>query len=92
MLLYEYKDTTLEVYLNSFPTFFVMETSILKKTFYIEKNNPALLNRDIRRLEAQKNLYSSELQNRFSANINLSYGKNRYARNRISRLRRPGIL
>jgi len=42
--------------------------------YNIEKNNPALLSRDIRRLEAQKDLYSSEIQNRFNASINLSYG------------------
>ena len=50
-----------------------------KVVYYIEKNNPALLSRDIRRLEAQKSLYSSEMQNRFNASINLSYGMNQYA-------------
>ena len=47
--------------------------------FYIRKNNPAMLNKEIRRLEAEKNLYTSELQNKFNANINMSYGTNKYA-------------
>ena len=49
--------------------------------FYIGENNPAMLNRDIRRLEAEKSLYSSELQNKFNANINMSYGLNKYGEN-----------
>lgn len=48
--------------------------------YYIMKNNPELLSRDIQKLEAQKGLYSSEINNRFNANINLSYGMNQYAR------------
>jgi len=51
---------------------------------YIYKNNPSLLSREIRRLEAEKNIYSSELQNRFNANINLSYGMNQYGRDLIA--------
>ena len=49
--------------------------------FYIRENNPDMLNREIRRLEAERSLFSSELQNRFNANINMSYGLNQYARN-----------
>ena len=49
--------------------------------FYIRENNPAMLNREIRRLEAERQLYTSELQNKFNANINLSYGMNQYAQN-----------
>jgi outer membrane protein TolC len=47
--------------------------------YYIRKNNPAMLSREIRRLEAKKELYSAEIQNRFNASINLSYGMNKYA-------------
>ena len=46
--------------------------------YFIDKNNPKALSNHIKHLEAQKNLYSSELQNRFNANINLSYGMNQY--------------
>ena len=64
------------------PVFTLPLQILLEKVkYFIENNNPAILNRDIRRLEAQKNLYSSELQNRFNANINLSYGMNQFARN-----------
>ena len=72
---------------------FTMPLRILpeKVKYYIEKNNPALLNRDIRRLEAQKSLYSSELQNRFNANVNLSYGMNQYARNLASVYSNPSM-
>ena len=46
--------------------------------YYIDKNNPKALSNHIKHLEAQKNLYSAELQNRFNASINLSYGMNQY--------------
>ena len=49
--------------------------------FFVRENNPAMLNNEIRRLEAEQNLYSAVLQNRFNANINMSYGMNQYARN-----------
>jgi len=57
--------------------------------FYIRKNNPAMLNREIRRLEAERQLYSSELQNKFNANINLSYGMNQYAQNLVEAYTNP---
>jgi outer membrane protein TolC len=47
--------------------------------YYIVKNNPTLLSKNIQKLEAQKDLYSSEIQNRFNASIYLSYGTNQYA-------------
>ena len=49
--------------------------------YYIDRNNPAALNREIRRLEAKKNLYTSELSRKFNANINLNYGTNKYSPN-----------
>jgi len=49
--------------------------------YYIYENNPTLLNREIRRLEAEKALYASEIQRRFNANINMSYGMNQFAQN-----------
>ena len=60
-----------------------LEVSLEMVRLYVRENNPAMLNREIRRLEAEKNLYTSELQNRFNANINLSYGTNQYAKNII---------
>ena len=56
------------------------ELSLPIVRFYIRENNPAVLNREIRRLEAEKGLYASELQNRFNASINMSYGLNQYAK------------
>ncbi len=47
--------------------------------YYITKNNPVAHNWDIRKMEAQKALYVSELENKFNANINLSYGMNQFA-------------
>ena len=57
--------------------------------YYIDKNNPTLLNSEIRRLEAKKNLYTSGLQNKFNANINMSYGMNQYAENFLDAYRSP---
>jgi len=47
--------------------------------YYISRNNPTILNREIRRLEAQKNLYTSELGRKFNANISLNYGTNKFS-------------
>jgi outer membrane protein TolC len=58
-----------------------LQISLESVKYYIIRNNPKALSSEIRRLEAQKNLYSSELQNKFNANINLSYGMNQFASN-----------
>ena len=47
--------------------------------YYVEKNNPIALSNNIKWLQAEKNLFSSELQQKFNADINLSYGMNQYA-------------
>ena len=62
---------------------FTLPVSLNPETvrYYIDKNNPAMLSREIRRLEAQKTLYTSELGRKFNANINLNYGTNKYAPN-----------
>lgn len=52
--------------------------------YYVGKNNPKSLSLHIKRLEAQKNLYSSELQNKFNADVNLSYGMNQFANTFVS--------
>lgn len=57
--------------------------------FYVDKNNPFALSQEIRRLEAEKNLYSIKLSNRFNGNINLNYGVNQYAETLISAYRKP---
>jgi outer membrane protein TolC len=49
--------------------------------YYIKKNNPKSINKEIQLLEAKKNLSSSILQNKFNADINLSYGTNKYGNN-----------
>ena len=57
--------------------------------YYIDKNNPALLDREIRRLEAEKSLYNSEMQDKFNANINMGYGMNQYAENLFDAYKTP---
>ncbi len=49
--------------------------------YYVERNNPMTLSNAIKWLEAEKNLYSSKLQNKFNANLSLSYGMNQFAEN-----------
>lgn len=47
--------------------------------FYIEENNPFSKQQEIQKLEAERNLFSTKLSNRFNGNISLNYGINQYA-------------
>ena len=45
--------------------------------YYIDKNNPSALSNNIKQLEAEKALFLARLNNKFNADINLSYGTDR---------------
>lgn len=47
--------------------------------FYVKENNPFSKQQEIQRLEAERNLFSTQLSNRFNGNISLNYGINQYA-------------
>lgn len=49
-------------------------------TDLIRRNNPEYHNSELKRLEAEYALHTTRLENRFNANISLSYGLNQYAR------------
>jgi outer membrane protein TolC len=57
--------------------------------YYVEKNNPEALNREISRLEAEKSLFTSRLNNLVNSDISLNYGINQYASNLIDAYRNP---
>ena len=56
---------------------------------YVDKNNPFSLNIKIQQLQAEQSMYDSKMQNRFNANVSLSYGVNQYADNFIDAYRSP---
>nr|WP_320057664.1 TolC family protein [uncultured Bacteroides sp.] len=60
-----------------FNTPFVID--ILTVRAYVEKNNPFFIQQEIQKLEAEKNIYFTRLNNRFNGNISLNYGINQYA-------------
>lgn len=45
----------------------------------IYRNNPFVLNQEIKRLEAEKSFFSTKLSNQFNGRLNVSYGINQYA-------------
>lgn len=47
--------------------------------FYVEQNNPFSKQQAIQTLEAERNLFTAKLSNRFNGNISLNYGVNQYA-------------
>lgn len=46
---------------------------------YVERNNPFSKQQEIQMLEAERNLFTAKLSNRFNGNISLNYGVNQYA-------------
>lgn len=46
----------------------------------VEQNNPQYLISELERLNAEYNLHSTKINNRFNANISLTYGLNQYAK------------
>lgn len=56
---------------------FSIETSTVM--YYVERNNPFSKQQEIQILEAEYNLLSGKLRNRFNGNISLNYGINQYA-------------
>ena len=56
-------------------------------TTYVKKNNPFFKQQEIQRLEAEKSLFSTQLNNRLNGSINLNYGINQYAETFINAYR-----
>jgi len=54
-----------------------IETSVAM--YYVEQNNPYLKQQEIKRLKAERDLFSAKLSNSFNGNISLNYGINQYA-------------
>lgn len=46
---------------------------------YVRQNNPFTKHQEIQLLEAERNLHSAKLNNRFNGSISLNYGVNKYA-------------
>ena len=46
---------------------------------HAEKNNPFVLNQQIKRIEAERNIHNAKFQNRMTGNINFNLGTNQYA-------------
>ncbi|MDD2283948.1 MAG: TolC family protein [Paludibacter sp.] len=67
----------IEVEIPEFDIPFAIETSMAM--FYVERNNPFSKQQEIHTLEAERNLFSVKLSNRFNGNISLNYGVNQYA-------------
>lgn len=57
--------------------------------FQTKRNNPFELDQQLKRLEAEQNLYNNTLSNKFNANISLNYGLNQYANNIIDAYKNP---
>ena len=55
--------------------------------FYVKRNNPFSKHQEIQTLEAERNLFSTKLNNRFNGNISLNYGVNQYAGNFVDAYR-----
>lgn len=58
-------------------------------SYYVNKNNPFALTQKIKRLEAEKDLFSSKLSSRLNGNISLNYGMNQYAKTFIDAYQQP---
>jgi outer membrane protein TolC len=46
---------------------------------HAEKNNPFVLNQQIKRIDAERNIYNAKIQNRITGNISFNLGTNQYA-------------
>lgn len=64
---------------------------ILTVTTYVKKNNPFSIQQEIQKLEAEKNIYSIRLNNRFNGNISLNYGINQHAETFVDAYRQGNI-
>jgi outer membrane protein TolC len=67
----------IEVEIPEFDVPFTIEASTAM--FYVEQNNPFLKQQEIQTFEAESNLFSAKLSNRFNGSISLNYGVNQYA-------------
>ncbi len=67
----------IEVEIPEFDIPLAIETSVAM--YYVEQNNPFSKQQEIQTLEAESNLFSAKLNNRFNGSISLNYGVNQYA-------------
>ena len=68
----------IEVEIPKFDVPFAIETSTA--IFYVERNNPFSKQHEILTLEAERNLFSTKLNNYFNGNVSINYGVNQYAK------------
>lgn len=66
-----------DVEIPKFDTPFAIDTSTAM--FFVKQNNPFAKQQEIQTLEAERNLFTSKLSNRFNGNISINYGVNQYA-------------
>ena len=55
----------------------------------VKKNNPEYLSYELQQLKAEYDLHTAKVENRFNANISLTYGLNQYARTFCGAYERP---
>ncbi len=67
----------IEVEIPEFDVPFVIDTGTAM--FYVERNNPFSKQQEIQALEAEFNLFTTKLNNRFNGSLSLNYGVNQYA-------------
>jgi len=84
-LTYDVEDISIETPRFSLP----VQLNIEDVLYYIDENNPEALNREISRLEAEKNLFAAKMNNMINSDINISYGVNQYAANLADAYRDP---
>lgn len=68
----------IEVEIPEFDVPFAIDASTVM--FYVERNNPFSKQQEIQMLEAERELFTARLSNRFNGNISLNYGVNQYAK------------
>lgn len=68
---------TIEVEIPEFDIPFAIDAGTAM--FYVERNNPFSKQQEIQMLEAEHNLFTAKLDNRFNGNISLNYGVNQFA-------------
>lgn len=47
--------------------------------YFVNRNNPSLLEQQTKKLEAEQNLFTAKMETRFNGSISLNYGLNQYA-------------
>lgn len=73
----EIEQTNIDIAVPHFNLPAFIDTEVVAS--YVKKNNPFFMEQEIKRLESEKNLFTTKLNNRFNGNISLNYGINQYA-------------